>query len=150
MDEFKTLVQERYVQFSLIAVVTDLGSFVNCSNCSQSANIEKKYATMLKDWSKKWEGRVEKSPECQEYSIYKGWHKVIDESSSLSKQHFQAETKLNDLANRYTCDDIISTVLFRCHRLAIKRRRGVRGLKHVLLNRDIFVIKIASNSRRIV
>eukprot|EP00040_Diaphanoeca_grandis_P029222 m.170638 g.170638 ORF g.170638 m.170638 type:complete len:452 (-) comp31616_c0_seq3:729-2084(-) len=76
VDEFKTLVQER-------------------------AAIEKKYSMMLKDWSKKWETKVEKSPECPEYSIYKAWHKLISESNSLSKKHGQADTKLNDLANRH-------------------------------------------------
>jgi len=76
VDEFKTMVQER-------------------------AMIERKYSSMLKDWAKKWETRIEKSPECQEYSIYKGWHKLINESTALSKKHAQADTKLSDLANRH-------------------------------------------------
>lgn len=76
VDEFRSMVQER-------------------------AAIEKKTASMLTEWSKKWENKISKGPEFQEYSIYTAWEGLITEANATAALHSQSDSKLDDLANRH-------------------------------------------------
>lgn len=76
VDEFRTMVQER-------------------------AAIEKKTASMLTEWSKKWDSKIAKGPEFKEYSIYTAWEGLITEANATAALHSQSDSKLDDLANRH-------------------------------------------------
>jgi len=76
IDDFKAMIQER-------------------------ASIERRYATLLKDWKKKWEIKLEKGPENKESSLYMSWQEVLTEATATSSTHAEMDTKLTGLANRH-------------------------------------------------
>eukprot|EP00041_Stephanoeca_diplocostata_P019657 m.427670 g.427670 ORF g.427670 m.427670 type:complete len:547 (+) comp21363_c1_seq17:197-1837(+) len=77
VDDFRQMVQER-------------------------AGIEKKYAGMLKEWSKRWEGKLDRHPSsAQDTSLQTAWRSVLSESTSTSETHSETDTKLRELADQH-------------------------------------------------
>ncbi|XP_072047590.1 protein kinase C and casein kinase substrate in neurons protein 2-like isoform X2 [Amphiura filiformis] len=59
---------------------------------SERAEIEKKYAKMLKHWSKKWNDLIDKGPEYG--TIKSAWKAALTEADSVCEVHMQMENKL--------------------------------------------------------
>jgi len=57
---------------------------------------------MLTEWSKKWENKISKGPEFQEYSIYTAWEGLITEANATAALHSQSDSKLDDLCGPFS------------------------------------------------
>eukprot|EP00056_Hartaetosiga_gracilis_P006119 m.93295 g.93295 ORF g.93295 m.93295 type:complete len:470 (+) comp12383_c0_seq1:295-1704(+) len=76
-------------------LLDDLSRFV-----LERAHIEKKYAQMLSNWSKKWNDKISRSAEDPEGSLKPAWKSLLSEANQLSVVHANNDQRLRETVQK--------------------------------------------------
>jgi len=94
----------------------------------ERAAIEKKYAGTLQQWSKKWEGKIDRGAEVFSASTRSAWQGLLVEADANSKEHLRVEQKITgELQNKTTHwrkDNYQKAIMTSKHKLTKKVEDG--------------------------
>eukprot|EP00039_Didymoeca_costata_P022415 m.4441 g.4441 ORF g.4441 m.4441 type:complete len:494 (-) comp2986_c0_seq1:139-1620(-) len=95
---------------------------------TERASIEKKYASLLTSWSKKWEGKIERGPEIYSTTTRNAWFGLLEEANVVSAEHSKVEAKIyGELSSKtqyWKKDNYIKSMMGGKHKITKKAEDG--------------------------